>query len=213
MNILALKSSKVARSLLPKMKKPLGFLVFPVLFSLGFIANATTVIPPNFDELVSRAELIFEGEVTGLQSQWIGEGAEHRIVTYVTFKVDQALKGNPGAAYSIRMLGGTVDGRTMEVTDAPKFKVGDRDVIFVENNGTQFIPLVGIQHGRFRVQKDQTGRAILVTGGGQPLADISQLGGNENAIARTKSALSLNDFKTAIQGRVRQQEQAKSKIQ
>jgi hypothetical protein len=195
------------------MKKPLGFFVFPVLFSLGFMANATTVIPPNFDELVTRAEVIFEGEVTGMQSQWIGEGAEHRIVTYVTFRVDHALKGDPGATYSMRMLGGTVDGRTMEVTDAPKFKVGDHDVLFVEHNGSQFIPLVGIQHGRFHVQKNSTGRDTLLTGDGQPLADVSQLGGDEQTAARTKAALSLDDFKAAIQTRVRQQAQSQAKTQ
>ncbi|MGI8957390.1 MAG: hypothetical protein ACR2II_10820 [Chthoniobacterales bacterium] len=187
------------------MKKSFGFLVYPVLFSLGFIANATTVISPKFDELVSRAEIIFEGEVTGLQSQWIGEGAQHRIVTFVTFKVDDALKGAPGTAYSMRMLGGTVDGRTMEVTDAPKFKVGDHDLLFVENNGSQFIPLVGIQHGRFRVQKGPTGRDTLVTGEGQPLTDVNQLGGEEKNTAQTKAALSLNDFKTAIRSRISQQ--------
>jgi hypothetical protein len=195
------------------MKKPLGFLVFPVLFSLGFVANATTVIPPTFVELVSRAEVIFEGEVTGVQSQWIGAGAEHRIVTFVTFKVDDTLKGNPGASYSIRMLGGTVDGQTMEVTDSPKFKFGDHDILFVENNGSQFIPLVGIQHGRFRVQKDQAGRDTLITGAGQPLADVNQLGTNEEALAHAKAALSLNDFKAAIQTRIRQQQQAGAKIQ
>lgn len=193
------------------MKKSLGYLVFPLLFSLGFVATATTVIPPNFDELVQRADVIFEGEVTGLQSQWIGEGAEHRIVTYVTFKVDQALKGDPGASYSMRMLGGTVDGRTMEVTDAPKFKVGDHDVLFVEHNGSQFIPLVGIQHGRFHIQKDQTGRDTLLTGDGQSLADVSQLGADEHAVATSKPALSLDDFKAAIQSRVRQQAEAQAK--
>jgi hypothetical protein len=193
------------------MKKSLGYLVFPLLFSLGFVATATTVIPPNFDELVQRADVIFEGEVTGLQSQWIGEGAEHRIVTYVTFKVDQALKGDPGASYSMRMLGGTVDGRTMEVTDAPKFKVGDHDVLFVEHNGSQFIPLVGIQHGRFHIQKDQTGRDTLLTGDGQSLADVSQLGADEHAVATSKPALSLDDFKAAIQSRVRQQAETQAK--
>lgn len=195
------------------MKKSVGFLVYPVLFSLGFIANATTVIPPRFDELVSRAQIIFEGEVTGLQSQWIGEGAQHRIVTFVTFKVNDTLKGEPGTTYSMRMLGGTVDGRTMEVSDAPKFKVGDHDLLFVENNGSQFIPLVGIQHGRFRIQKDQSGRDTLLTGEGQPLTDVNQLGGDEQAVAHAKASLSLNDFKTAIQGRMRQQSQAKGKIQ
>jgi len=194
------------------MKKPFGFLLFPALFSLGFVATATTVIPPNFDELVSRAQVIFEGEVTGLHSQWIGEGAQHRIVTYVTFKVDDALKGDPGASYSIRMLGGTVDGRTMEVTDAPKFQVGDHDLLFVENNGSQFIPLVGIQHGRFRVQKDQSGRATLLTGEGHPLADVKQLGGDEETVARGKAALSLDDFKSLVRSHV-QAQQASGKNQ
>jgi hypothetical protein len=194
------------------MKRPFGFLVFPLLFGLGFVATATTVIPPKFDELVSRAEIIFEGEVTGLQSQWIGEGAEHRIVTFVSFKVNDTLKGNPGATYTIRMLGGTVDGQTMEVTDAPKFKVGDHDILFVENNGSQFIPLVGIHHGRFRVQKDQSGRDTLLTGAGQPLADVTQLGANEATVAKTKPALSLNDFKAVVQTRVREQQQANAKI-
>ncbi len=212
MNILALSSSKPAALPLLKMKKPLGYLVFPLLFSLGLVAYATTVIPPNFDELVSRAEVIFEGEVTNVQSQWIGEGAEHRIVTFVTFKVDDALKGEPGSSYSIRMLGGTVDGRTMEVTDAPKFKVGDHDMLFVENNGRQFIPLVGIQHGRFRVQKDQAGRDTLTTGQGLALADVNQLGGDEAAMAKSKPALSLHDFKSAIQTRLGRSTSSQAKI-
>jgi hypothetical protein len=188
------------------MKKSIGVLFYPLLISLGFVANATTVIAPSFDDLVRRAQIIFEGEVSGLHSQWIGEGAEHRIVTYVSFKVDDAVKGYPGTTYSMRMLGGTVDGRTMEVTDAPKFKVGDHDLLFVENNGSQFIPLVGIMHGRFRIQKDQTGRETLLTGEGQPLTDVNQLGGDEQALARNKATLSLNDFKAAIKSRMRLQQ-------
>ncbi len=194
------------------MKKTSSFLVYPVLFSLAFIANATTVIPPKFDELVSRAQVIFEGEVTGLTSQWIGEGVQHRIVTFVTFKVDDTLKGDPGTAYSMRMLGGTVDGRTMAVSDAPKFKVGDHDLLFVENNGSQFIPLVGIQHGRFRIQKDQTGRDTLLTGEGRPLSDLNALGGNEETTASSKPALTLNDFKSAIRSQIARQN-ANGKIQ
>ena len=185
------------------MKKSLGFLLFPALVSFGLTSYATTVIPPSFDQLMARAQVIFEGEVTGLRSQWIGEGSQHRIVTYVTFKVDDALKGDPGTTYSMRMLGGTVDDRTMEVSDAPKFKVGDHDVLFIENNGSQFIPLVGLQHGRFRVEKDASGRQTLLTGDGLPLADVNQLGGKEETLARSKAALSLDDFKSVVRSRAR----------
>jgi hypothetical protein len=185
------------------MKKSLGFLLFPALVSFGLTSYATTVIPPSFDQLMARAQVIFEGEVTGLRSQWIGEGSQHRIVTYVTFKVDDALKGDPGTTYSMRMLGGTVDDRTMEVSDAPKFKVGDHDVLFIENNGSQFIPLVGLQHGRFRVEKDSSGRQTLLTGNGLPLADVNQLGGKEETLAQSKAALSLDDFKSIVRVRAR----------
>lgn len=175
------------------------------LVAAALTARATTVIPPDFDHLVSRAQVIFEGDVSAIQSQWIGEGTEHRIVTYVTFKVDDALKGDVGSSYTIRMLGGTVDGKTMTVTDAPKFAVGDHDLLFVENNGSQFIPLVGIQHGRVRIQKDKSGSDLLVTSENQPLADVGQLGVEEEKVARNRRSLSLGEFKQTVRSRVRDQ--------
>jgi len=161
-------------------------------------ARATTVIPPTFDELVTRAETIFEGTVTGLRSEWTGEGSNRHIVTYVSFKVEDAIKGATGADYTIRMFGGTVDGHTMEVSDAPRFKVGDRDILFVENNGTQFIPLVGIMHGRFHVQVDATGaNEKIAKDNGATVADAAKLGQDEVA-AVTGAAMSKADFKAAI---------------
>jgi hypothetical protein len=177
-------------------------------------AQATTVIPPSFDELVEQAQLIFQGTVTDTQSQWTGEGGSRRIVTYVTFKVDEAIKGEPGETYTVRMLGGTVGDQTMEVSDSPKFKVGDRDILFVENNGTQFIPLVGIMQGRFRVQNAKaTGREVVMSNAGHPVKDVAELGKDEehaygksstqsSAAAATERALGSADFKSAIRAKL-----------
>lgn len=186
--------------------KKRSFLLFLACLCFGLhAARGTTVIPPTFDELVSRAEVIFQGTVTDVRSQWTGEGAQHRIESYVTFKVEDAMKGAPGESYTLRMLGGTVDGETMEVSDSPKFKVGDRDIIFVENNGSQFIPLVGIMHGRFHVDKDkQTGREMITTNEREPLKDLSRLGKQEQK-ASASEALSPNDFKSAIRRAVQNQ--------
>src|SRR5881394_3293524 len=113
--------------------KLLRSLLFLSLILLALpAADATTVIPPTFDELVTKAETIFEGTVTGMRSEWTGEGTNRHIVTYVTFKIQDAIKGAVGSEYTIRMFGGTVNGQTMEVSDAPKFKVGDRDILFVD---------------------------------------------------------------------------------
>jgi hypothetical protein len=159
--------------------------------------RATTVIPPTFDQLVSDAEFIFEGTVMDVRSQWTGSGAERNIMTLVTFQVDDSIKGATGKNYTVQMLGGTVDGETMEVADAPRFKVGDRDILFVEHNGTQFMPLVGIMHGRFRVQTDSAGRDVVAKDNGAFLADAAKLGQDEKG-AITGPALSAADFKSAI---------------
>jgi hypothetical protein len=184
------------------MKKSYLLALLATFFVASNSLHGTTVIPPSFDELVSRAEVIFQGSVTDVRSQWVGEGAQRHIVTYVTFKVEDAIKGAPGATYTMRMLGGTVDGQTMEVSDSPKFKKGDRDFLFVEHNGQQFIPLVGIMHGRFRVEHEQNGREIVATNSGERLSDVASLGKEEHGVSREKAALSPSQFKAAIQGRV-----------
>jgi hypothetical protein len=191
---------------------------FSALFAAAFAAfslsaaHATTVIAPSFDELVGNAEAIFQGTVTDVQSQWVGEGGQRHIVSYVTFEVEESLKGTPGARYTMRMLGGTVGDETMEISDAPKFKVGDRDILFVENNGTQFIPLVGIMYGRFQVQRTQESDAVL-TNEGEAVADVARLGLDEHGhrtmtdhstpkAADDTPALTSAAFKAAIQAKL-----------
>ncbi len=164
-------------------------------------AQATTVIPPTFDELVAQAEVIFQGDVTDVKSQWVGEGAQRHIVSYVTFKVEDALKGTLGQSYTIRMLGGTVDGETMGVSDAPKFKVGDKDILFVENNGSQFVPLVGIMHGRFHVKRDQAGQEVVSNNEDEPVKNVARLGRAE-AVDGPEANLTAADFKAAVKSKL-----------
>jgi hypothetical protein len=147
----------------------------------GRDAQGTTVIPPSFDELVDQAQLIFQGTVADVHCEWAGEGAQRAIVSYVTFRVEDPIKGEPGGAtYTMRMLGGTIGNETMGIADAPTFKPGDRDIVFVENNGSQFIPLVGIMYGRFRVQADSVaGKDIVTTNSGGPVAGVIGPGATE----------------------------------
>jgi hypothetical protein len=173
------------------------------ILNIGFI-QATTVIPPTFDQLVGQAQFIFQGSVTNVRSMWVGEGGQRHIISYITFKVEDTMKGKPGASFVMEMLGGMVDGEAMEVTDSPKFQVGDRDILFVENNGEQFVPLVGINHGRFHVRTDkQTGRDIVTNGEDQPVGDVTKLGHEEEAATSAASqALSPGGFKAQIESKL-----------
>jgi hypothetical protein len=186
----------------PLMKKTNYLLVLSCLVLTALSARGTTVIPPTFDQLVNDAEFIFQGNVTDVRSQWVGEGGQRQIVTYVTFKIEDAVKGSPGTSYTIRMLGGTVGDITMAISDAPQFKVGDRDILFVEHNGTQFIPLVGIMHGRFHVEQDQSGQEVVTTNEGEPVKNAARLG-KEEAASPAGANLTAADFKAAIHAKLR----------
>jgi hypothetical protein len=167
--------------------------------------RATTVIPPTFDELVDQAEIIFQGNVTRVSSEWVGEGAQRHIMSYVTFKVEESLKGNPGQSYTVRMLGGTVDGETMGVSDAPKFQVGDKDILFVQNNGSQFIPLVGIMHGRFHVRTNESGQQVVTNNEDEPVKNVARLGRMASSASPEEPDLPAAAFKDAVRSKLQRQ--------
>ncbi len=183
-------------------------LVLVILFALARQSTfATTVIPPTFDELVGRAELIFEGTVKDVRAQWVGEGSQRHIMTYVTFDVAENVKGQAPQTYTLQMLGGTIGDMTMEVTDTPKFAPGDRDILFVENNGRQFVPLVGIMHGRFHIGRDaQTGMEILADDHGDVVRDVATLGHEDSTDAAAPAVidepLTVASFKAAIRSKL-----------
>jgi hypothetical protein len=177
------------------------------VIALNATARATTVIPPSFDQLVGQADLIFQGTVTNVRSQWTGEGANRHIESYVTFRVEENLKGTPGESYVMRMYGGTVGEDSMGISDAPVFNVGDHDILFVENNGTQAIPLVGIMHGRFKLQRDTSGTEIVTKNEGQPVKRVERLGteAEEGEAANTFEPNMTSDaFKAAVRTRLQQ---------
>jgi len=168
--------------------------------------TATTVIRPTFEQLVQQAALIFQGTVTDVKCVWEGQGAQRHIETYVTFQIADNVKGEAGSSYTIRMLGGTVGDESLVVVDAPKFQVGDSDILFVEHNYDQFVPLVGIGHGRFHVQRDEeAGRDIVVNDLGEPVRDLSQLGRDEQAAVASDfaGAISPEQFKSAVKNQLK----------
>ena len=188
--------------------KKISFLALAVASLLASkAAFATTVIPPSFDQLVQQAELIFQGSVTDVRSQWVGEGAQRQIVSYITFKVEDGVKGDAGQTYVMRMYGGTVGEDAMGISDAPVFKVGDRDILFVENNGTQAIPLVGIMFGRFHVERDQAGQDVVTRNEGEPVKDVANLGHEaesttDSATDAARPNLTAEAFKATVRSKL-----------
>jgi len=63
-------------------------------------ANAATVIPPTFEEMTDRADLVFVGKVRSSRSEWRSVGTNWVIFTLVECETHDVLKGNAGTLLS-----------------------------------------------------------------------------------------------------------------
>ena len=171
--------------------------------------GATTVVPPTFDELADQADLVFVGRAMSSRAEWRNAGDSRAIFTFVTFETEEVLKGMAAETVTLQFLGGTIGGVTLDVSGVPAFATHERVILFVQKNGTQFCPLVGVFHGKFRLQRDaRTGREVMLKHDGNPLRDLAEIGAGEGAelvpgrtkvfIPAQREPLSVDEFKSKL---------------
>ncbi|HPO07653.1 MAG TPA: hypothetical protein PLZ55_03215, partial [bacterium] len=91
-----------------------------ILLSAG-MAQSSKVLPLNLPQIVEDAGKIFVGKCTDVKS---GKDTESQlIVTWITFKVSQGIKGDVEETETIKQVGGSHEGVTVS-SFTPKFKVG-----------------------------------------------------------------------------------------
>jgi hypothetical protein len=160
----------------------------------------------SVDEMTDRAPAIVVGTVTSRRAEWEYYGASKLIVTKVTIAVEQSLKGSLPRTIVLEVMGGTIGDETMTVSDVPPFRVGDRDVLFLNNHPHSVSPLVGSDQGRFRViNESATGVPRILTAGLAPLQPAAAAAAPARAgtPATLASAFSLDEFVGLIRERVR----------
>lgn len=167
---------------------------------------ATSVIAPSFDDLVSRADLIFTGHVISQHSEWRNTNGQRSIVTLVKFGVEEVHKGRAGVTVKLQFLGGSIGAVTLDVSDMPKFTPGERVVLFVEKNSINASPLIGFYHGKFSLRKDAAGSDSVWKHDGQALADVAELGRSKRAgVKPVHNGLSHAEFTGKVRQRISQQ--------
>lgn len=136
--------------------------VFSLLLALVVPAGATTVRPVDLGSMVDRAELIFVGTVVGSESVPTGDGSY--AFTYVTFDIEQTLKGasRGGKLITLRFAGGEVGEHVFEVSGAPKFAQGGRHLLFVEGNERDGVPVIGWYQGKLDIVDHPLSRQPIV---------------------------------------------------
>jgi len=139
-------------------------------------AVATTVIPPTFTELVAQSDSVLWGEVTAINSELVTQGNSRAIFTRVTVAVREQIIGTNPTTVTLEFLGGTVGELTMVVDGMPRFTLGQNDILFVQNNGRQICPLVGMAHGRYTIVRDPlSGTDQVARDNGASLTNVAQV--------------------------------------
>src|ERR1019366_6473746 len=98
-------------------------------------AWCTSVVPPDFSQLVNESDYIVRAVVKSVTSEWRENQGGRHIFTFVELDVREVIAGTPPQPLILEMLGGKVGNEELAVAGAPKFKVGDEDILFIQGNG------------------------------------------------------------------------------
>ncbi|MDP2139148.1 MAG: hypothetical protein Q8J74_14955 [Candidatus Didemnitutus sp.] len=151
--------------------------LFLLLIALALTAQtrATTVSPPEFPDLVNQSDYIVRAVVKSVSSEYERPGSR-KIVTWVELQVSEVIAGTPPQPLVLRVMGGKVGDREMILEGAPEFKVGDENILFVQGNGQQIYPLVGMMHGVYPIKREEaSGREFVTRSNWVPLQDIAEV--------------------------------------
>jgi hypothetical protein len=140
--------------------------VFISIFVLT--ADATTVVPLSFEQLVNESQSVVYGRVSDVRSQWT---ADRRFIeSVVTVEILRAIKGpstslragSAGESIAFTTPGGQVGRYLNVIPGAPSFAPGDLAVFFLTAQGPRLPVTTGFTQGIYRVQHDAASGEMLV---------------------------------------------------
>ena len=164
----------------------------------GATAGATSYLPVTFSELVTRADVIFAGEVVDVRPFPLETREGTIIKTRVVFQVSDPIWGTSGSLEIFEFLGGEWGGIGMAVAEMPQFAVGDRRVVFARRDRS-INPIVGFTQGLLQIGRDSAGVDRIFTADGTPIAQPESIGSGVagSSLPRT-AAMRLSDFRERV---------------
>ena len=177
------------------MRTALG--VLGVILYCGIPAGATTYELVTFDDLVTRADVIFVGEVTDVRPYPIQTRDGTIIKTRVIFRVWDPIFGTTSALEAFDFFGGEWGDVGMAIAEMPTFAIGERRVVFARRERS-INPIVGFRQGLFQVQRDGSGMDRVLTLDGVAVANTDSIGRPRTITVLPTVPMRLADFRDRI---------------
>lgn len=139
------------------------------------VAPVSATVLPRFEaaDLADRSVLIFIGTVVDHEAAVTADGLYP--YTFVTFDVEEVLKGEADRQLTLRFDGGPVGNELVEISGVPRFALGGRHLLFVAGQEKGFCPLAGWFQGKLDfVQHPEGGGEVLVDSNGRPVKGVKE---------------------------------------
>jgi hypothetical protein len=166
---------------------------------LSIPAQAITVQPITFEELVRDATAVLYGRVAEVRGRWTAD--RRSIESIASIEALRYLKGNLGEDVPVRLLGGEAGGFINAMPGAPVLRKGDLVVLFLGAHGPAIPVLVGLTQGVFRVVVDRSSGSAHVV----PPALRASAAGRVLRGAVERRALTLDAFASEVRSIVEAQ--------
>jgi hypothetical protein len=163
--------------------------------ALAAPAFATTALRLSNDAMAASADVIAIGTAIDVQTVWEGR----TLVTVVTLKVNESLKGDAGSTVSIALPGGIDANRRVPVAmtyaGAPSIGVGEEVFVFLSRDADiqSGLTVVGFAQGKFSIVTDARGNRFV----SRDLTTL-MLEGGAGVTAGTRSLATLDEFRAEI---------------
>ena len=169
-----------------------GKLIFLAIFSWATVAQGTTVINVPLEQMTKESTVIFHGRVEA--QQVVQEVGTDRILTLTAVEVLSEVKGlKKNEVVTIYQVGGTLDGQTLHVSGAVKFRKGEEFILF----GVRFRDMIvtyGMGLGKYMVMKETDGTVVLPEFGNVHRVEPDGKGGFKSANHKFPNPEDLESF-------------------
>jgi hypothetical protein len=159
-------------------------------------ARATQVVALDTPELVRGSSDIVIGSVETTTSHW--NPSHTHIVTDVTVRVEESMKGSGATTITLTQLGGDADGLHLEVDGSPAFRRGQRSVLFLWRDSHGRAQVNGLSQGKFDIERDPTTGRETVRRDLGTLALRDLRGAQLMRAGEVTARIGLEDFKSEI---------------
>ncbi|HEX2836482.1 MAG TPA: PKD domain-containing protein [Thermoanaerobaculia bacterium] len=170
--------------------------MFAAAFAVPFAAQATTIVLPTDEQLISKSRVIVEGDVLA-SAPFDRNGS---IWTETNIAVLRAIKGEASGTIAVREPGGTLDDRITQIFGGPEFESGSRVLLFLDPQGDGTYRVVDLFVGKFDEATTVEGERLWLRD--DVTADVTLLDARFQPIVSRNVQRNANGFEQFVHDRV-----------